>query len=47
MSSSHSNLDFTLGGADIWEFYIPIKYSFSKRWMFYFETVFTKQHIKK
>jgi hypothetical protein len=46
MSASDMNTDFTLGGADIWEISIPVSYKFSKKLMFCFETVFTKQDIK-
>lgn len=45
MTSSNPNLDFTLGGADIWEFSIPITYDYSQNIDFFFEATFQKQTI--
>jgi hypothetical protein len=47
MSSSNPNLDFTLGGADIWELSIPVAYKLPHNLELFFEAVFTKQDIKK
>jgi len=45
MTSSNPKLNFTLGGADIWEFSFPVNYQYNKNMDFTFEATFTKQTI--
>ncbi len=45
MTSSNPELDFTLGGATIWELSIPITYSYNKNIDLFFEATFQKQVI--
>ena len=45
MTSSNPKLDFTLGGANIWEFSFPISYNYNENLDFFFEATLTKQTI--
>lgn len=45
MTSSNPKLNFTLGGADIWEFSFPVNYEYNKKMDLTFEAVFSKQTI--
>jgi opacity protein-like surface antigen len=45
MTSSNPKLDFTLGGANIWEFSVPISYNYNKNIYLFFEAIFSKQTI--
>jgi hypothetical protein len=47
MTSTNPNLDFTLGGANIWELTIPITYELNEHLEFFFKASFTKQTISK
>ncbi|EDZ62662.1 hypothetical protein SMGD1_2580 [Sulfurimonas gotlandica GD1] len=45
MTSSNPKLDFTLGGANIWELSVPISYVYNKNMDIFFEATFSKQTI--
>jgi len=45
MTSSNPKLDFTLGGANIFEFSVPISYNYNKNLDLFFEATFSKQTI--
>lgn len=47
MTSSNPKLDFTLGGANILEFSIPISYNYNKNMDLFFEATFSKQTINE
>ena len=47
MSASNPNLNFTLGGADIFEISVPIHYKLSERWDIFTEYVYQLQKISK
>ena len=45
MTSSNPKLDFTLGGANIWELSVPISYNYNENMDLFFEATLTKQTI--
>lgn len=47
MTSSNPKLEFTLGGANIWELSIPISYKYNNNLDFFFEATYQKQTITK
>ncbi len=47
MQSSNPALNFTLGGADIFQVTVPVTYSYSEHIELFVKTIFSKQSIKK